>query len=90
MPVPAFTPIVSVTRRRMPDDYLVVLDCGLAQHFLLSRAFAAALLPMMPGALVFERVADAAVGVHQGEIDALDVSAVLSYITDNVSRRADC
>ena len=73
----------------MPGDHLVIPDPGLAQRFLLHRILRRRASLMMPGALVFERVADAAVGVHQGGIDALDVSAVLSYITDNVSRRAD-
>ena len=74
--------VVCPARRRDTDP-------SLPQRFLLHRIAAASLPGWCPVPWVFERVGDAAVGVHQGEVDALDFSDIMSYITDNVSRRAD-
>ena len=59
----------------MPGDHLMVPDPGFAQGFLLDCIPRRRAPLMMPGALVFERVAGAAVGVDQQQVDSFGIDA---------------
>ena len=63
----------------MPRDHLVVTDPGLAQRFLLDRIPRRRAALVMPGALVFDRVAGAAVGVDQQQVDPLGIDAAVGF-----------
>ena len=59
----------------MPCNHLVVPDPRLAQGFLLDRISRRRAALVVAGALVFERVAGAAIGVDQQQVDPFGIDA---------------
>lgn len=64
-------------RRGVPRDHLVVADPGFAQRFLFDRVARRGAALLVAGALVFHRVARAAVGGDQKQVDPLGIDAAV-------------
>ena len=63
----------------MPRNHLVVPDPGLAQRFLLDRIARRRGSLVVAGALVFERVAGAAIAVYQQQVDPFGIDAGMGF-----------
>ena len=71
----------------MPRYHLVAPNPGLAQRFLLDCIPCHRSASVVAGALVFDRVAGAAVGVEQQQIDSLGIEAAIWRDTPAMNSR---